>query len=172
MFGRWLKPAAASSEPEGAEQITHLVREHLRSVDDETVRVVAAIASLLGAVAYADRNYSETEERHVREALGRVQGMTAAGIDAICAALRRHVVELSTVQIPRAARALRELGDRELRLEVLDALLDLAAADRDLSSSETGMLRTITTALGLSADDYLASQTRHRELLSVLKPSP
>ena len=38
----------------------------------------------LGAVAYADRHYSAEEEARVRQELARVEGMSAAGIDAIC----------------------------------------------------------------------------------------
>ena len=63
--------------------------------------------SLLAAVAYADRDYSQTEEQFVRQLLGRVEGMTDASVDAICAAMRRHVVEVSTVKIPHYTRELR-----------------------------------------------------------------
>ncbi len=127
------------------------------------------MAGLLGAVAYADRHYSEAEETRVREELARVNGMTAAGIDAICAVLRAHIVEVSTVQIPRYARALVELADVELRREVLRALVDLAAADSSLSLAETNLLRQITKSLGLSQDDYVELQARHRQHLDSLK---
>jgi uncharacterized tellurite resistance protein B-like protein len=170
MFGRWLKSGASAPAASGAEQVNALVREHLPTADPETVRVVVAIAGLLATVAYADREYSEAEERHTREALGRIHGMTEVGLNAICDALRRHAVEASTVQLPRYARDLLDLGDRELRLEVLDTLVDLAAADGELTMDETSLLRTVTRAIGLGPDDYVASQTRHRERLSVLKP--
>jgi uncharacterized tellurite resistance protein B-like protein len=93
--------------------------------------------------------------------------MTESGIAAICKVLREHVVEMSTLEMPRFARALVELADRELRLEVLRALLDLAAADSSLSVAETNMLRQLTTALGLSQQDYVELQNEHRHLLSV-----
>src|SRR6476619_3738283 len=109
MFGRWLKSAAEA--PAGAEQIRHVVAAQLPEADAESVLVVTAIAGLLGTVAYADRNYSEAEELRVRQELERVHGMTRAGIDAICSALRSHIVEVSTVQAPRYSRLLVELGD-------------------------------------------------------------
>ena len=43
--------------------------------DEATIRIVSAIAGLLGQVAYADHDYSEPEERKIREALGRVEGL-------------------------------------------------------------------------------------------------
>jgi uncharacterized tellurite resistance protein B-like protein len=95
--------------------------------------------------------------------------MTASGVDAICAVLREHIVELSTVQIPRYARALVELADVELRREVLGALVELAAADQSISVVETNLLRQITKSLGLSQDDYVELQARHRQHLASLK---
>lgn len=131
--------------------------------------MVTSMAGLLGAVAYADRNYSAEEEARVRLELSRVNGMTSAGMEAICAVLREHIVEVSTVQIPRYARTLVELGDVELRREVLRALVDLAAADESISLAETNLLRQITKSLGLSQNDYVELQARHRQHLDSLK---
>ena len=169
MFGKWLKRSDSVPPPEGAEELRHAVREHMPDADDESVRVVSAIAGLLGVVAYADRDYSESEEKIVRAELARVHGMTQQGIDTICDALRRHIVEVSSVQAPRYSRDLVELADRELRVEVLQVLVDLAAADGEISLAETNLLRQTTTALGLVQDDYNAAQARHRDKLSSLK---
>ncbi len=167
MFGRWQKQLP---QTDGADELTRVIRAHLPEADADTVRVVAGMTGLLGAVAYADRDYSEVEERRVRRELARVNGMTDAGIEAICAALRRHIVEVSTVQAPRYCRDILELGDRELRLEVLELLVEVAAADGVISPAETNLLRQTTTALGLTQHDYNALQTRHKQKLSVLKP--
>lgn len=145
-----------------------MVRRELPDADDETVLVVVAITGLLGAVAYADRSYSDREEHRVRAELERVHGMTASGIEAICALLRGHAVEAATVEAPRYARTLLELGDRELRVEVLGALLEIAAADGEITTAETNVLRQLTKALGLTQDDYNAAQEKHRERLGVL----
>ncbi|RYZ02414.1 MAG: hypothetical protein EOO73_31865 [Myxococcales bacterium] len=168
MFGRWLRGDTAP-ESAGADALRRSIQEHLPSADSETVTVVTSMAGLLGAVAYADRNYSAAEEARVREELARVSGMTPVGIDAICGALREHIVEVSTVQIPRYARALVELADVELRREVLSALIDLAAADSSISVAETNLLRQITKSLGLSQNDYVELQGRHRQHLDSLK---
>src|SRR3954471_17550002 len=105
MFGRWLRGEREMAPPSGADALRASVARHLPNIDAETVTVVTSMAGLLGAVAYADRDYSLAEEARVRQELGRVQGITQAGIDAICAVLREHIVEISTVQIPRYARA-------------------------------------------------------------------
>jgi uncharacterized tellurite resistance protein B-like protein len=169
MFGRWLRGDSETTATSGADALHESVARHLPGVDAETITVVTSMAGLLGAVAYADRDYSLAEEARVRQELGRVQGMTESGIDAICAVLREHIVEISTVQIPHYARALVELADVELRREVLGALLDLAAADASISLAETNLLRQITKSLGLSQDDYLELQAKHRQHLDSLK---
>jgi uncharacterized tellurite resistance protein B-like protein len=172
MFGRWLRGETETAPQSGADALRVSVARHLPGADPETVAVVTAMTGLLGAVAYADRNYSLQEEARVRVELGRVHGMTQAGTDAICAVLRQHIVEISTVQIPRYARALVELSDVELRREVLGALLELAAADESISVVEANLLRQITKSLGLSQSDYVELQAKHRHLLDSLKLTP
>lgn len=171
MFGRWLRGEGATEDLSGADALRTSIARELPGADAETVAVVTSMAGLLGAVAYADRHYSAEEEARVRHELSRVEGMSAAGIDAICKVLREHIVEISTVQIPRYARALTELADTDLRREVLRALVDLAAADSSISVVETNLLRQITKSLGLSQQDYVELQARHREHLEALKGS-
>jgi uncharacterized tellurite resistance protein B-like protein len=169
MFGRWLKNVTEPRPLDGAERVEAEVRNVLRDADQETVRVVTAIAGLLGAVAYADREYSGEEEALVRSELARIQGMTSEGVDAVCAVLRAHIVEVATVQTPRYCRALLELADRELRTEVLQLLVDLAAADGTIKQSETNLVRGLAVALGLDQDDYNAAQAKHRDRLAVTR---
>jgi uncharacterized tellurite resistance protein B-like protein len=169
MFGKWLSSAQKAPVVEGAEQIAGAVRAHLPGVDEETMRVVTCMAGLLGAVAYADREYSAAEEQRVRSELARVHGMPEVGIDAIADALRRHIVEVSTVQVQRYCRSLRELADRELRVELLEVLIDVAAADGVISHAEVNVLRGVTSALGLDQADYNAAQEKHKDKLRVLQ---
>jgi uncharacterized tellurite resistance protein B-like protein len=154
---------------QGQDRLERLIRAHLPDADDETRRLAGALTGLLACVAYADRKYDVTEQAHTREALQRVHGLGTAGVDAICEALQLHIAELATTNMQVHTRQLRELSELELRREVLDVLVDLAAADGELSLVETDLLRRTTAAMGLTQDDYLAAQARHRERLSVLR---
>ena len=75
MFGRW--SAKAADDVEG-HALADAVRAALPAADDETRRIVTAIAGLLGGVAYADRSYAGAEEAVLRAELGRIHGMTPA----------------------------------------------------------------------------------------------
>jgi uncharacterized tellurite resistance protein B-like protein len=165
---RWLTEKIASNVHEGGTTLERTVRAQMADSDRDGATIVAAIAGLLGTVAYADRSYAPVEEERIRDELGRVGALTTAGVDAICAVLREHIVEISTIEAPVYARELLELADRDLRLQVLDALVDLAAADDEITVVETNVLRLTATALGLSQQDYNASQSRHRDKLKVL----
>lgn len=166
---RWLVDKVAASPPEGARGFAGAVRASMAGTDEETVRIVVALAGLLGTVAYADRRYTTEEEQRIRQELGRVSALTPAAIDAVCTALRQYIVEISTIEAPLYARELLALADRDLRFQILDALVDLAAVDNEITVAETNLLRLTTTALGLTQSDYNACQARHRDKLAVLK---
>jgi len=168
MFWKRKQPQP-ESDSAGVERLTRVVREHLSEADEETTRIVVAVAGLLASVAYADRDFSLDEEATVIEELGRVHGLTPQGPRAVCAALRDHVLELSTTQTPRFARTLMELADRDLRREVLRVLVELAAADGTISLDEVNHLRLLTQSLGLTQDDYNQLQAQHRDKLASLK---
>jgi uncharacterized tellurite resistance protein B-like protein len=166
----WKKRTSAPPPvPPGAERIRQAVGEHLKDADDDVKRIVTAIAGLLGCVAYADRVYTDAEEQHVRAELSRVHGLPWTGVDAICRILRDHVAELHRDGDHFFTRELREVADREQRVEVLEVLVDLAAVDGVLSVQETNDLRRLATALGLAQPDYDAAQARHRDKLAVLQ---
>ena len=169
MFGRWLGRAGVIEEAEGAEQLYRALRDELKELDDETVLVITAIVGLLGAVAYADCDFSEVEQQRMRQELLRINGMSARGVETVCAALSRHILEIATVQAPRYSRILRELADHELRIQVLEMLVALAAADQVITSAETNVMRQITSSLGLSQHDYNEVQSKYRDQLAVLK---
>jgi len=169
MFGHWLNRAAALKVADGAEQLENTIRTELVEADEETVCVVTAIIGLLGAVAYADGDFSPDEQQRVREELERIHGMTPRGVNVISSALKNHILEIATVQTPHYTRALRELGDHELRLDVLEMLMALAAADQVITSAETNIMRQITSSLGLTQADYNAAQAKYRDRLSVLQ---
>jgi uncharacterized tellurite resistance protein B-like protein len=159
--------ARGESRKDGS-ALEELVRQHLEGADAVTVRIVAAIAGLLAAVAYADSKVAPEEEQHLREELGRIQGLSRDGVEAICDLLLTHAAQISTVDTSNLTRTLRELADRDLRTEILGLLVRLAAADGTVSLVEVNLLRQLTTALGLSQDDFNQLQALYRDKLSFL----
>ncbi len=157
-------------KPKSAHQ-TELARQVARAlpdVDDDTVRLVAAIAGLLTCVAYADSDFDPKEREMIRAELSRLAILDERAVTAICALLEKQVATISAEGGQLFARDIRELCDRDGRIEVLDALVEIAAADGELSLSETNYLRRLVPIIGLSQDEYNDLQERHRDKLAVL----
>lgn len=149
-----------------------VVRAEMPEAPEEDVKIVAAVAGLLGQVAFADRPYLPQEEELIRRELGRVHGLGEHGVDAICRTLRKSIEKVAEIEAHEYAKLLRELAERDLLLHVLDLLLDVAAADLHVSLVEVNLIRRLTDVLGLTQDDYNASQSRHRDKLSGLSNRP
>lgn len=146
-------------------QLSAAIRDAVPGADRGTVELITAVVGLLAAVAYADRTVSKEEATHLRAEIGRINGLDAQGIEAVAHVLENQALRLSTAYVPRFTRTLREEASEETRMEVLQALLGMAAADGSITFDEVAQLRNMTTALGLGQQHYNALQARHRDLL-------
>jgi uncharacterized tellurite resistance protein B-like protein len=166
---RWITDKLSDRARQGSTALLEAVRVELGTADDEKARIVAAVAGLMGTIAYADRQYADVEEQRIRAELMRIDGLGEKGVHAICQVLRSHIVDIATVESTLYARELLELADRDFRREVLDALLDVAAADDEIVLAETNSMRLTATALGLTQSDYNESQARFRDRIKALR---
>jgi uncharacterized tellurite resistance protein B-like protein len=171
MVLRWLFGDSTSSAPTASGELLALVKRFMPAADADGAAIVGAVAGLLASVAHADRVYGPEERAHVQDALGRMPGLTPEAVAAVCELLDTRLADLAHESLQTYTRVLYERLERHARFEVLEVLMDLAAADELLTMDETALLRRVTRGLGLSDQEYLASQERHRERLSVLKPS-
>jgi len=166
LFDLW----RSTARPDEQLSLLRVVRTHLPAdAPDADVKIIAAVAGLLGQVAYADRPYLAAEEARIRAALGGIPALGASGVEAICTTLRESIATVADVEAHAYAKYLAELADRDLRLHVLDLLLDVAAADDAVSVVEVNLLRRLTDVLGLTQADYNASQERHRDKLTTIR---
>src|SRR4051794_30501128 len=169
MLFRWL---LGDSDDKGAksasDELLALVRRCVPDADAGTVGIIGAVAGLLATVAHADRVYTAEERSHVRDTLARLHGFAPAALDAILVLLEQRLGDLAHESLQTYTRVLYEQTARDARVELLDVLMDLAAADDVLDMNETTLLRRIGRGLGMSDEEYLACQSRHRQRLSVL----
>jgi uncharacterized tellurite resistance protein B-like protein len=164
MFFRKADPATSQTS-----ELEAVVARAIPGTDQATQRIVTAIVGLSGVVAYADRDFSDVEQRALRGLLATIEGMTERGARDVVTTLETQIIAVSSTEMTRHARALVELGERELRLRVLELLLDLAAADESVSQEEVVVLRQVTKAMGLDQAEYNALQERHKALLAALR---
>jgi uncharacterized tellurite resistance protein B-like protein len=166
IFRRKDKPEEVT--PEARDRLAEIVERYLADADDATRRIVTAVAGLLAKVAYADGHYSTQEEATIQKELSRVHGLSQAGVDAICGLLADQISHVALLGDHDWTRDLREFAERELRLEVLEVLVEMAVADEVLKHDEQTQLRRIAKALSLTQNEYNALQAKHRDKLSTL----
>lgn len=164
----WSRSKDPARPLESDEILEAAIRRALGDADASTVKVVTAVAGLLSAVAYVDRQISGAEALHLRSELERIHGFASEHVDAVANVLGAEARRLSTSFVPRFTRTLREELPEAGRFEVLDALLGMAAADGAISHSEIASLRNMCTALGLSQEHYNMLQAKYREKLAWL----
>jgi uncharacterized tellurite resistance protein B-like protein len=155
--------------PQARDHLAQIVDKYLADADEPTRRIVTAVAGLLAKVAYADGHYSVEEEANIQKELSRVHGLSQDGVDAICGLLADQISHVALLGDHDWTRDLRDLADRELRLEILEVLVEMAAADQVLKHDEQTQLRRIAKSLSLTQEDYNSVQAKHRDKLSTLR---
>ena len=161
--------ARATTTKTALTRLRELLVKHLPDSDEEMLEVTAAIAGLVATIAYADRELHEKEIEQASKELSRIHSLESSGANAICSLLREDIKDLVSVGDQGWTRMLRETTERKERIEVLDVLVEIAAVDGSIALSEVSELRRLTTALGLSQDEYNALQARHRDKLSLIE---
>jgi len=170
MLFQWLtgQTAQDTARATASDELRQLVRKAMPTANEQDAAIVASVAGLLAFVAYADRSYGAEEQQAVGVALARVHGLPDSAGQAVSSLLEARIADLAHESLPTYTRVLYELTERSARLELFEVLMDVAVADHVLSMDETNALRRIANLLGLSDQDYLAAQGRHRDRLSVL----
>lgn len=169
MLFKWLLGSEAERTPSASEELLALVARAMPGADAREAAIVGALAGLMATVAHADRKYTDAEREAVSSAFAKVGSIRSEALGAIEELFAERLVDLAHESMQTYARVLYEQLERPARLEVLDALMQLAAADEVLDMQETNLLRRIARGLGLSDHEYQASQQQHRARLSVLR---
>ncbi len=118
----------------------------------------ALLGGLMGIVAHADHDIHVRELEEIRSQLARLTNFDDETLN-----LLLTIIEEESVRGLDRYRLITEYtaGARpESRIELLDLLFGVAAADGGLAHSELEELRSISSALGLSHKQYIASKIR------------
>ncbi len=145
------------------------IEAELERLAPERARFIAAFAYLLARVADADLEVADRE----RDAIAR-QLQAHADLSEHDA---RMIAELSILQAEElggsthniVSRRFKELSDRKERIQLIDGLFAVAAADDEVSMEEGNEVFRIAEELGLERLDVIAVRTRYRDKLVEFK---
>ncbi len=148
--------------------VRRIVRE-LESMEPERARFIAAFAYLLGRVANADLDISESETRAMEEIVitsGELPEAQAVLVVEIAKSQNRLFGGTENFQV---AREFRQLATRAERRELLRCLFAVSAADDVVSGEEEVQIRQISEELGFSHRDYIEVRSAYNDKRSVIR---
>jgi uncharacterized tellurite resistance protein B-like protein len=141
----------------------------LERLPPERARYLALFAYVLGRVANADLEITEAEthamEREIR-ALGGLEEAEAVLVVEI--AKGQHRLFGSTDSYP-ITREFARTATREQKLQLLECLYAVSAADTTVSGTEESEIRRIVNELDLSHEEFIATRSAFREHIALLR---
>ena len=154
-------------DPESIERISRV----LEGLGDRG-RFIASYAYVLARVAHADSEISDEETAAMAERVESFGGLPNSQAELAVEIATGRVMELAASENYIATRVFRDLSSREERLQLLECLFGVAAADENVSTDENREISQIASKLGLTGTEVTAVRSRYREHLAVLKDLP
>ena len=141
----------------------------LEAMNQNRARYLAAFAYVLGRVAHADAHFSTAETVKMQEIVGKLGHLTEAQALLVIEIAKTQVRLLGATQNVLVVRRFKEMSTPEQRLELLDCVFAVSAADDSISAAEEGQAAQIAKELGLSGGEFVAARSAYREHLESLK---
>ena len=160
--------ASANEESGDGDSIRRIARE-LDALPDDQALHLATFAYVLGRVAHADSHFSEVETQKMQDivqVLGHIQESQAV----LLVEIAKHQVRLfGGTDNVTVSRRFRELSTPEQRIELLECVFAVSAADDSITVVEEGQARQISTELGLTHKEFVQARSAYVDHLEALK---
>lgn len=153
---------------EGSETVRKIARE-LESLPPEQARFVAALAYLLGRVAYADHLVTEAETATMERLVAERAGLPEEQAVLVVEMAKSQNRLFGGTENFLVTRDLRGSTGEEERRRLLDLLFAVSAADDEISAVEEAQVRQIASELGLTHADFVAARSAWAEKRSVMR---
>lgn len=163
------KTSSSRSPGHGDTDTVRRIAGQLEALEPARARFLAAFAYVLSRVAHADSHVSEHETDEMSEivqGLGHLPEEQAAMVVEIAKSQARLFGGTEDYLV---TREFREVATKEQRLELLDCLFAVAAADGAISTIEESQTGQIAKELGFTQPEYAAALAAHAEHRTVLR---
>jgi uncharacterized tellurite resistance protein B-like protein len=159
-----------TDEPAGGdtETVRKIVRE-LEALPPERARWVASFAYILSRVAHADLEISAEETRKMEEIVRRSSQLPEEQAVLVVQIAKSQARLFGGTENFQVTREFERLSTRDERLELLDCLFAVSAADESISGVEEAAVRQIAEELGFNHREYIEIRTRYNDRRSVIQ---
>lgn len=164
---RWLG-IANPKDAEGENRLQE-IEEALASQGPERARYVACFAYILTRPARADHEVTDAEAVRMRHIVVEGTGVTDEQAETIVRVARDAARHSGGTEDYLITREFERLASRDEKLQLLDALFAVSAADESILTVEDNEVRRVASELKLEHGDYIATRRKHLEHLEVFR---
>jgi len=145
--------------------IEDMMADH--SVDK--IKLITGWAGLLGRVAYADMDFDEREIMKIRQILNDTHNLDEHSAGLVADLFIKKRTDLLSIEDHLYARMINDVATKNQKIELLEALYQIAAADDTIRESEDSTIRTISRDLHLSHTDFITVRRHLKNKLAVFQ---
>jgi uncharacterized tellurite resistance protein B-like protein len=143
--------------------------DSLEHMEVEKARYLAAFAYILSRVARADLKVSPDEARAIEHQVKQHGGVTEDQALLVTQIARHQQLLFGATEDFLVTREFNRIATREQKLQLLDCLYAVAAAEARVSVVEDNEIRKVASELGLEHGEIIAVRSRYRDRLAVLR---
>lgn len=168
IFKRFLGLPAAEGESSETATVRKIAAA-LELLDPARARFIAAFAYVLGRVAYADLEISADESRQMEALVSRHGGLPPDQALLVVEIAKSQNRLFGGTENYLVTREFAAMAGTEEKLELLDGLFAVSAADDSISVVEEEHVRRVAAELGLSHRQYVEARARYSQRRAVMK---
>lgn len=156
-------------EPSDEHEFLARVRRELGKLGRERVEYLAAFAGQLARVALADEKLSKDEEASIARILRERAHLDKGDVRLVLDLMHHESEALRGLRNHLLNRAFNECATPEQKLDLVDCLYAVAAADGSVANEEDREIRRVATALLVPHKELMAVRSRYKDRLAVLR---
>lgn len=158
-----------ATSPDGDTETMRRIVSELEHMNEAQASYLAAFAYILGRVAHADSSFSEAETNTMQRLVHDLGHLTEAQAVLVVEMAKGQVRMFGSTDNFLVVRRFKEMSSPAQRVELLDCLFAVSAADQSISALEEGQVGQIAKELGLTHDDFVAARLEYQEHLESIK---
>lgn len=145
------------------------ISAELEALPEDRARYLAGFAYILGRAAYADASVSAAETAKMQEIVQTLGHLPEPQAVLVVEMAKSQVKLLGGTEDFLVSRRFREISTPEQRMELLECVFAVLAADDSITVAEEGQARQICKELGLTHEQFITARSVFREHLAALK---
>ena len=158
--------AAQLDRGQQADEALHPIVSALEGLEPERARFFAAFAYVLARVAGSDLRMEQSETESMVGTLSELTGIADSEARLVVQIASSRMEDLEATHNYLVTREFGQLSDTAEKIQLLECLYTVAAADGVITGDESNEVASIAEEIGLSRGDALALRSRFRDKLA------